>query len=166
MRILISSLIILVSALTSFGQRVAFEDPDLTFSFKKPKHWELFDDGLVVKISPSKRDSASIYMTLTYYEDAIPIDGQENALLVKPNEAAEAIPELPTSNEVKIGKYMLKTGSKQTLIDGESYLYQRYVFKNYEQRWEIITSRPEEEQEQYSKVFQRVIKSLKITTNN
>ncbi|MEQ9022242.1 MAG: hypothetical protein RLN82_05720, partial [Pseudomonadales bacterium] len=73
MRSIISLLLLSAISFSGFAQRVTFNDPDLTFSFKKPKDWQVFDDGYVVKISPSAQDTANIYFSFTYFESAQPI---------------------------------------------------------------------------------------------
>ncbi|WP_420318068.1 hypothetical protein [Ekhidna sp.] len=153
----------LITTVTSFlvAQRLKFNDPDLSFSLKKPKSWQVFDNGYVVKLSPSANDTSSIYFTITYFEDASPLGGNETLQIIQPKEYV--ITELPTPNTIKIGKYQLQTGTTRAFINDNYYHQQRYIFNNNGQRWEIITSARESEKKELEKIFNRMIKSLKIT---
>ncbi|WP_425392530.1 hypothetical protein [Ekhidna sp.] len=163
MRTIISLLLLFVFHFFAVGQRVSYDDPDLTFSFKKPKNWEVFDNGYVVKLSPSVHDTSNTYFTITYFEDASPLGVSKAPEIMQPEDYT--VTELPTPNVVEVGKYELQTGTTRAIIHQESYHQQRYLFNNYNQRWEIITSAPESEKKKYEVIFKRVIKSLRITQN-
>lgn len=147
MRIITSLLIIFISQ-TSFSQRVEFEDPDLTFSFKKPKGWEVFDDGYVVKVSPSAKDSASTYFTITYFENAQPYGSFPTAEL-----ADETL--TPSTQTYQIAKEETKLREKR---EGDQQV-KLYSFMKYGQRFEIKTASSSEVNERF---FQKIIRSIKI----
>jgi hypothetical protein len=52
------------------AQRVSFDDPDLTFSFKKSKKWKMVDDGLNISIYPKKPTEEIQQINITYFENA------------------------------------------------------------------------------------------------
>lgn len=147
MRITIS-LILLFSCFFAFSQRVSFEDPDLTFSFVKPKKWEVFDDGYVVKVSPSAQDSASTYFTITYFEDAqsfglFPNAGTKNKIS-------------NSSSKIKIDGEPAKAEIK--MINGSH--KGSYTFMKYGQRFELKTATTQKRQ---NRVFRKIIRSIRIT---
>ncbi|WP_420575856.1 hypothetical protein [Ekhidna sp.] len=53
-----------------FSQRVSFNDPDLSFSFKKPSKWELVDDGFNISMYPKKPVEEIQQINITYFEAA------------------------------------------------------------------------------------------------
>ncbi|WP_436517442.1 hypothetical protein [Ekhidna sp. To15] len=147
MRITIS-LFLLVSTLFSFSQRVTFEDPDLTFSFKKPKNWEVFDDGYLVKVSPSSKDSADIYFTITYFENAQPFGELPSAERADKTKDADF-------TETKIDGVIAKQREK---MNGE-YILHAYSFMKYGQRFEIKTST---QGANNGRIIRRIIRSIQI----
>ena len=146
------SLLLLFLTISGFGQRMTFEDPDLTFSFKKPKNWQVFDDGYVVKVSPSVKDSADTYFSITYFEDAQPFgeslfaDAGEN----QSNESGTA----KITGETAIYHKKTETGLIHT----------SYTFKKYDQRFEIITMQPAPiKNPRNLEIFKRIIRSIRIS---
>ncbi len=142
------SLIFLFTCLFSYSQRVSFEDPDLTFSFVKPKKWEVFDDGYVVKVSPSAKDSASTYFTITYFEDAqsfglFPIAGVEGDVATASSKMK--IDGAPAKYDTKV-KNGTQLGS--------------YTFMKYGQRFELKTASNHKKQ---NRIFRKIIRSIQIT---
>lgn len=147
MRISIS-LILLIVSIPTFSQRVTFEDPDLTFSFKKPKKWQVFDDGYVVKVSPSAKDSAQVYFTITYFENAQPVG------LFPSAQPANSVEEV-IFEKIKIdGEYARR--SEKSENDTHQ---QHYTFMKYGQRFEINTSAQSEET---NRIFRKIIRSIQI----
>ena len=63
-------LIFLFHILISFSQRVSFNDPDLSFSFKKPSKWELVDDGFNISMYPRNPVEEIQQINITYFEAA------------------------------------------------------------------------------------------------
>ncbi|MEP1033721.1 hypothetical protein [Ekhidna sp.] len=147
MRITIS-LILIASYFFSFCQRISFEDPDLTFSFKKPKNWEVFDDGYVVKASPSARDSADTYFTITYFEFAQPSGSFPTA---KP--VIESFDKGFTKTKINGIK------AKCIEIKNGEYRTNEYEFVKYGQRFEIKTSARDP---QINRIFRKIIRSILI----
>lgn len=157
MRSTISLLVFIVSISSAFSQRITFDDPDLTFSFKKPKGWEVFDNGYVVKISPSAVDTADIYFTITYFESPTPI-GSFSEIIETP------LPDRPLEEAapqkiVNIGQYQLKMESRKAIKEGTSFIQRKYQFDHLGQSWEITTCTPESK---VQKLFKKMIKSLRI----
>lgn len=66
----ISLLIVIhLTAAYSQAQKTTIEDPDITFSFKKPKGWTLKDDGYYLNLYAPAADTDSLdYISFTYYE--------------------------------------------------------------------------------------------------
>lgn len=142
------SLVLLISSFFSFSQRISFEDPDLTFSFKKPKNWEVFDDGYVVKVSPSARDTANIYFAITYFENAQPFGIFSN---VTPAGDEDGI----IFNALKIAGSDAKNRQE---IEDKTFL-NSYTFRKYNQRFELKTSTTNPKDQ---RIFRRIIKSIKV----
>lgn len=147
MRITIS-LLLIFSSLFTFSQRVSFEDPDLTFSFKKPKSWQVFDDGYVVKVSPSARDSANTYFTITYFENAQPYGLLPTATPASSTKAADF-------NTVKIAG----ESAKQFEESAKNEYLNKYQFTKYGQRFEIKTSST---YPKANRTFRKIIRSIRI----
>ena len=148
MRIIISLLLIFSTILT-FSQRVSFEDPDLTFSFKKPKSWQVFDDGYVVKVSPSVADSASIYFTITYFENAQPFGSWPTAT------PASKTSENTDFTTVKIAGENARKFEESI----ESLSLNRYQFTKYGQQFVLKTSSTSPKT---NRIFRKIIRSIKI----
>lgn len=150
----IISLTFLFLSLASFSQRVSFEDPDLTFSFKKPKNWEVFDDGYVVKASPSAQDTASIYFSITYFEDAQPpgMNPFEN--------------ENEKNSSIDFQKWIRKIAGEKAeyrIESSDNSVETLYRFKWDDQRFELTTKQPSPAKNpQNSEVFNRIIRSIRI----
>ncbi|MEO9482065.1 MAG: hypothetical protein ABJG47_01380 [Ekhidna sp.] len=148
MRIIISLIFLLVT-LTSFSQRISFEDPDLVFSFEKPKKWEVFDDGYVVKVSPSEKDTASTYFTITYFEDA-------ESFGFFPRTEPAINPHDIASPKINIDGEVASLVEKK---QDNSFL-NTYTFQKYGQRFEIKTLAASPKTK---RIFRKIIRSLRIT---
>ncbi|GAB4236704.1 MAG: hypothetical protein Tsb0034_11460 [Ekhidna sp.] len=155
MKIAISFLVCIIS-LSGMAQRLTYDDPDLTFSIKKPKKWEVFDDGYVVEVSPSVNDSSHTYLTITYFQKPLPPTGSEDLELMTmlPQVGME---EVSITEKVKIGPYHTERSS----ISNDSLLQYLYHFEDHGQLWEIITSAPKTDIKA-QKRFLRLIRSIKI----
>lgn len=150
-------LLFLTTTITSLAQRISFEDPDLTFSFKKPNDWQVFDDGYAVKVSPSPKDTTNTYFSITYFEDAQPFgifpltDGLESA---------DGPKKKPISYRGKIAgenaKYLeTRTGNSIQTI---------YLFYKFGQRFQVITKEPlNGEDKKNERVFNRMIRSIRVS---
>ncbi|MEQ6166730.1 hypothetical protein AAOE16_06000 [Ekhidna sp. MALMAid0563] len=160
MRSTISLLVFIVSISSAFSQRITFDDPDLTFSFKKPKGWEVFDNGYVVKISPSAVDTADIYFTITYFESPTPI-GSFREIIDTPF-PDKPLEEAAPQRIVNIGQYQLRMESRDAIKEETSFIQQKYQFDHLGQSWEITTFAPEPKAPKLHKLFKRMIKSLRI----
>lgn len=160
MRSLISSWFLIIT-ITSFSQRVTFDDPDLSFSFKKPKNWQIVDDGYVIKIAPDLADTAITYLSLTYFQNPAPLNEMlGEGLAVQLPESS--LQEIPFGKEVNLGPYLTHMTSTRLLTDDDESLIQKmYRFKDHGQQWEIITSYKASERKM-NHTFEKVIKSLKI----
>ncbi|MEQ9465874.1 MAG: hypothetical protein RLN88_00600 [Ekhidna sp.] len=139
--------------LISFSQRITFNDPDLSFSFKKPKDWQVFDDGLVVKVSPSAADSSRTYFSITYFEDAEPFG--EFPLV-------ESQPETPPENLTPYPKKIAGQDAKYQ-ENNSNELSATYVFYTFGQRFLIVTVQSLPEDQAVSQAFNRMIRSIKVT---
>ncbi|WP_462248072.1 hypothetical protein [Ekhidna sp.] len=146
---IITSLFILVLSNIAYSQRLSFEDPDLTFSFEKPKEWEVYDDGYVVKVSPSVLDSANIYFTITYFEDA-------QGFGLFPNKEHIEVDNKQKSSTLKIDGKTAKVGEEKK--DGSN--LSTYTFMKYGQRFELKTSSTKKKQK---RIFRKIISSIQIT---
>ncbi len=147
MRITIS-LFLLTTTLVSFSQRVSFEDPDLTFSFKKPKNWQVFDDGYVVKVSPSAKDSATVYFTLTYFEYAQPIGALPTA---KPANHSDEEDYVQTKVAGAAAKQRERMDGELTIIN--------YTFVKFGQSFYLKTSTDNIADQ---RIFRKIIRSVQI----
>ncbi len=145
----IISLVLLSISLNVFSQRISFEDPDLTFSFKKPKNWEVFDDGYVVKLSPSVQDSANFFLTFTYFEDAQAVGFITNTASVNSSEEKEF-------SKTKIAGEIAKVAKE---LNGSKSL-NSYTFMKYGQRFEITTNSSSLNS---NRVFRKIIRSIRVT---
>ncbi|WP_424961893.1 hypothetical protein [Ekhidna sp.] len=157
MRNTISLLALITSISVVFSQRITFNDPDLTFSLKKPKSWEVFDNGYVVKVSPSAIDTTDVYFTITYFESPTPI-GSYSEIIDTPL-PEKSLEETAPQKVVTIGQYRLTMESREAIRDGTSFIQQKYEFDHLGQSWEITTCTPEPK---VQKLFKRMIKSLRI----
>lgn len=145
----IISLVIISISLNAFSQRISFEDPDLTFSLKKPKNWEVFDDGYVVKLSPSKQDSANFFLTFTYFEDAQAVGFITNTDSVNSYKEKETSHTKIAGEAAKIVKEL--NGGKLLIS---------YTFMKYGQRFEIKTNSSSLNS---NRIFRKIIRSIRIT---
>ncbi len=147
----IISLLLFFTSIGCFSQRLSFDDPDLTFSFKKPKRWEVFDDGYLVKISPSTLDSADTFFSFTYFEDAKPFDGMGSAL--------------GSTNDLK--KHSIKIDKVQasyTISQNAKKEIREYQFYKKGQRFVVKTGKIMENKST-SRSLEKLVKSIRITDN-
>ena len=151
MRNTISALLLCVS-FGCFSQRVSFNDPDLTFSFKKPKSWQVFDDGYLVKVAPSAVDSSDVYFSITYFEDAKPLDG-----LGFPSDTNK---QDSTGQFTKIDKiqatYFVEKNARSEL--------KKFHFYKKGQRFEVETKHKPENKDQNHTLW-KMVKSIKVISN-
>ena len=168
MRSTISFLLILLITFPILAQRVEFEDPDLTFSFKKPKKWELIDDGYVVKVSPSIRDTATVYVSFTYFESPSAIDyssleADTDVPVLVPMQSSDEYDDFSESgNPIKIAGEKGSWSEKEITKEGLQLKKRIYGFKKNNQRWKIAVSAPHSSFGSYERLFNRIIKSLKV----
>ena len=160
MRSIISLLAFFFSVSIAISQRVSFDDPDLTFSFKKPKDWQLFDDGYYVKLSPSVEDTAHTYFTITYFETPKPIGSYNEVPQAELTDQTTSQPS--DKKKVKIGQYHLSTWTSSFDLKDQSCLLRKYQFDHLGQSWEIVTSSPKSNTQKLDKLYKRIIKSLRI----
>ena len=155
------------------AQRVTFKDPDLTFSFKKPKDWVVYDNGYIVKVfPPTHAKDTSTYFTITYFEAPVPsqnivgADGVEVAIEQDPLDSSRfEIMSEKSSGTMKIAKaqatwqlYTHQQGEteKRTMI---------YQFKMYNQRFELETSSPKVQYKSFESAFRKIISSIRVRPN-
>lgn len=151
MRIIIS-LALFFMVLSVPAQRVSFDDPDLTFSFKKPKGWQVFDDGYVVKVAPSESDTAIIYFSITYFEDARP-KSETDLDFLHDGSNDESRPTQPIKIAGTDGQFFFE--EKANSVSAE------YYFKKLGQRFEIFTLHPSEDREM-EKTLRKIVRSVKV----
>ncbi|SNT12897.1 hypothetical protein SAMN05421640_2408 [Ekhidna lutea] len=146
----IISLLILSISFGLLAQRVAFEDPDLSFSFKKPKGWEVVDDGYVVKVSPSIADTSTTCFAITYFESPKPVGDIPLDLQLQIDST-----ETPTS-KTKIA------GEEANWFEetSENFISRHYTFFKFNQRFEITIKYPIESK--YDKKLKSIIRSIKV----
>lgn len=162
----VTSICLTILATGLLAQRLNFEDPELTFSIKKPKDWILIDDGYVVKFSPTKKDTANIYITFTYFEAPSAINYEvemdTDVPVVIPFGQSDEYGVIPNDgNKIKIAG---EEGSwSETNVESNGTIFTRriYHFTQYGQRWDIVTNAPESEMKKYQRYFKKVIKSLR-----
>ena len=159
-------LLMILSYCSSMAQRVSFEDPGLTFSFKKPKDWVVVDDGYVIKVSPFMRDTATTYLTMTYFDYPEPISNDEGthfSVVSIESQAKEEFKDHMWSDE-HIEIYEKKVLWKRAMISKDDVLIERrfYDFDLDKKNWEIVTSIPEKDLDLYHKKFIAIIKSFRI----
>ncbi|MEP0986584.1 hypothetical protein [Ekhidna sp.] len=150
MRIIIS-FFVLISAFLSFSQRVSFEDPDLTFSFKKPKSWQVIDTGYEVKVFPSVKDSSSTYLIITYFEDAQPFGAFNIGQSAKTQELVKTL-------DFKIAKVSAKYSTQIS----EGLLKTNYRFYKLGQRFELRTSHLQMNNRKAARALKRMIRSIRV----
>lgn len=161
------SLVLLLFYLTASSQRVSFDDPDLNFSFKKPRSWELIDDGYVVKISPTLQDTAELFMTITYFEAPSLFGTSTNPDLPQvipfdsPNEDYGTVKDEGT---IQINKVQAQYSTTHITKGSMMIEIRNYQFSKLGQSWELVTSSPTDVSKSSSKQFNRILKSLRITT--
>lgn len=162
-------LFVLLLATSSLAQRVEFNDPDLTFSFKKPKSWELIDDGYVVKVSPTVADTASIYVSFTYFQSPSAIDytmleaDTEVPTLIPMNSVDEYNNHPESGEKIKIAKEEGRWSATEVTENGIVYVRRIYHITTYGQRWDIVTNVPKKEENAYHKKLLSIVKSLKVS---
>ncbi|MEO9871072.1 hypothetical protein [Ekhidna sp.] len=154
MKSIISLLLITVS-FAALSQRVQFEDPDLTFSFKKPKGWEVFDDGYLVKVSPSINDSSRNYFTITYFEDSQPFGGVN---LLHSATALQQEKGAYKTTGIKIDGVQAKYSEQKN----KNTLVRLYTFYKYDQRFEIYTSIFPSDNSTISRKTRKIVRSIQI----
>ena len=148
------SIVFLLLITSLSAQRITFNDPDLSFSFKKPKNWQVFDDGLVVKVSPSATDSAHTYFSITYFEDAEPFGGFPSV---------ESQPGTPSEDLTPYSKKIAGKEANYQRVRGSNEQSATYVFHTFGQRFRIMTVQPLPEDAGITQAFNRMIRSLKVT---
>lgn len=150
-----------------FSQQVSFNDPDLTFSFKKPKNWKVFDDGYVIKVSPSAADTSTIYLSLTYFSSPKPMGGYVSG------ESPESLKNVSLTTNIE--SQTAKHGPSEKIMgqevqskeyiqnqDGENLNIRVYTFQEANQQWEILTSAPKDERKKSNKEFRKIMRTLRI----
>jgi hypothetical protein len=151
MRLIIKLVFLFLFISQAFSQRLFFHDPDLSFSFKKPKKWKVIDDGYVVKVMPSLQDSAKTYLTLTYFEDAQPFGGlTEND--ESPNDAGQIFKKAIAGE---------KTFLKADTI--HSSLIRTFTFEKYGQRFELIIHHPLNIDKSVKRKLDAIIYSIRVS---
>lgn len=163
MRSLISFIFFLL-LLTGYAQRIEFEDPDLTWSFKQPKSWVLVDDGYVVKVSPSMQDTATTYLTITYFESPKPTKQLMTDELEAYSVSQIPLKETNYGEEIKIGSMLATMNASTSLMDDDSFHVQKiYRFNHLGQQWEIVTSALERDEKRLDKKYLRLMRTLQIS---
>ncbi len=164
------NLVVLLYSFTLLSQRVSFEDPNLTFSFFKPKNWIVVDDGYYIKVSPAMRDTAFTYLTITYFDPPEPSSNSDGTHF--------AVVELETPAKNEFASYMLMEDGvnilgfdvrpKRSLIEKNDLPLERRFYDFYRQNknWEIITSAHADEFGKYNRTFNRILKSIRIEPEN
>jgi len=156
-KVVFIALISLLFALDIHAQRITFEDPGLTFSLKKPKGWEVFDNGYVVLISPSAKDTATTFFSITYFEDAKPIgDSYVESDLIQ---VQEQKPKNLQPNPFRIAKE--ESAFKEESID--EYLRTTYTFTKFDQQFFIITNQVSATDNKRQINFRRMLKSIRVS---
>lgn len=165
MRITIS-LFVFCCSLCSFSQRMTFEDPGLTFSLKKPKHWVMVDDGYEIKYSPLMRDTAYTYLTLTYFEHPQPISNDEGSFVTQltiESDNKEAFKHhIWSDRHMKIANKKVKW--KRSVITKDDILIEKrfYDFDLDKKNWEIVVAAPCDDFKKYFRQFKRIINSFRL----
>lgn len=143
-------------AFGGFAQKVHFEDPELQFEFEKPEGWHVFDDGLWVKASPSAQDTSFIYVSITYYEDAV-IEDPEIAELLSAGK-----PDMLPSEVIIDQQEVLERTE-----DLDSLTITHYSFVKYGQRFEIDVCSPllhgDVADDELKEKFDQILSSIKVS---
>lgn len=161
MRITIS-VILIVCFFLSNAQRVKFDDPELSFSFKKPSSWVVFDNGYVIKVSPSVRDSATTYLTITYFSPPTPVGGyldEDIPVPIPEASVATQFEDLPQSLETT--KFFKSKAKWRTAINNSGLTLRFYDQLYLGQHWEIVSCAPQELGNEYESVFKKIVKSIR-----
>ena len=160
----IISLLALLAASFCIAQRISFEDPQLTFSIKKPKNWEVIDNGYVIKLTPSHQDSTTTFITFTYFEQATPFEesGFDGPQLVI-EEDFNQLYEAPLGDKkTKILGRRVTYRSTTILIEQLLVEKRLYAFALNGLDWEIISSCKQASAGDYDRIFSRIARSLRI----
>ena len=159
------SLLILLCSLPVFCQRISFEDPGLTFSFKKPKNWVLVDDGYEIRVSPFMRDTAHTFLTMTYFDYPEPIsnDVGTHFVITIESETKEDFKDHMWSDDHMVICKKKVLWKKRLFSSSDVLIEQRfYDFDLQQKNWEIVTSVPSEEFKKYQRKFKGIIRSFRI----
>jgi len=165
MRITISLLLLLAVFLLN-AQRLRFQDPALKLSFKKPSSWEVFDNGYIIKVAPSAKDTLSVYLTITYFTPPVPIEGlseEDLATLIPESSVATQFEYFPLSTKsVRLFREEIKWRSSKDQISE----YRFYSKSHLGENWEIVATAPAKNYDQYRPTFERIINSIKARRNS
>ena len=160
MRSIISFLLLGLSFL-AYAQRTKFQDPELKLSLKKPPGWEIFDNGYVIKVAPSAKDTATTFLTVTYFTPAVPIgefSEEEFPPLIPESSVAFQFEDFPESKEsIKL----LKKKVKWRIKGKEGTEFRFYETQYVGQHWEVVVSAPKERNATYQPLFEKIIRSLR-----
>ena len=162
----LTSLFIILCCFSSFGQRMTFEDPGLTFSFKKPKDWVVVDDGYEIKVSPFMRDTAHTYLSMTYFDYPEPISNEAGThfavITIESDTKQEFKDHMWSDDHIVICEKRVLW--KRSMISKNDVLIERrfYDFDLERKNWEMVTSIPEKDLKTYQKKFAAIIKSFRI----
>ncbi|MEM0941705.1 MAG: hypothetical protein AAGI25_18245 [Bacteroidota bacterium] len=167
MRVTIGLMVLLYST-DLLSQRVSFEDPELIFSFKKPKHWVIIDNEYVIKLSPSLRDTSFTYLTITYFAppERINEETQSYFVLVDPETPAKSAFKSYMHSDDPVKILGFKVRPKRALITKKEIPLERrfYDFHRVDKNWEVVTSAPTHQYKKHHKEYKSILKSLRIET--
>ncbi|MEM6643755.1 MAG: hypothetical protein AAF616_12310 [Bacteroidota bacterium] len=155
------SLSLLCIVLFSCAKKLAFEDPDLTFTLRSPPKWILVDDGFVAKIAPSFEDTASTYVTVTYFEhptaagNYLKADSQVKGINLAKERGGDKDSLIILDTEV--------AGSKSSkTLQNKALEITRYDFYVDGKDWQIQTSVPQHNAASLNRQFEKIITSFKV----
>ena len=161
----LTALILVGFFFTASAQRVKFQDPDLKFSFRKPKSWQTFDNQYVIKISPSAKDTSTIYLCSTYFAPPMPMDGilnEDISALLPTASVANRFADISESNEyIRLFKRKVKWKSKTV----DHILFKFYQTTYLGQKWEVVTAAPIHNYARFEGDFEKAISSLRAKAN-
>jgi len=160
------SFFVLMYSMNGLAQRVSFEDPGLTFSFKKPKDWVVVDDGYEIKVSPFMRDTSHTYLTMTYFEYPEPISNDDgtyfSTVTIESDNKEEFKDHMWSDDHLLICEK--KVLWKRAMVSQNDVLIEKryYDFDIDRKNWEMVTSIPDKDFKTYHKKFLSIIKSFRI----
>ena len=159
-------ILLLFQFITSVGQQVTVKDPDITFSFSKPKNWITRDDGDNYMIfAPDLFNKAG--MSITYFENPkeTSLDEIFNAQIKYTLPSNEPGFALLNQGEEFIGSRKAKWVLYESILNEKKHVNLAYMFNENGQSFILFALARQENFNEFEEPFKQVMRSLKSTRN-